>query len=129
MSTYRISYFDPLQEDMATLRVKGVFSEAEAIEALGFHAPGAAPIQITLDSRGGSRPRAGRKSGRVSRPTKAVRVPLEVADNIDKIEALFNLLEDWKQREKDSCETSRDWVQMRNFLEEVDSVFNAPIIV
>ena len=71
--------------------------------------------------RGGARPNSGRSKGS---PTKAVRVSQELANNIDKVQALLALVADWQARQIDepASDTSPRWERMNEFLEEVKGI-------
>ena len=79
-----------------------------------------------LRTRGGYRPGAGRPTlppGKKAKPkTVAKRIPIELAENLEKIEALLVLIEDWKRRSESSSSTSPRWAKLREFLADVEKI-------
>lgn len=84
---------------------------------------------VSLDeqrTRGGYRPGAGRPTlpaeKRAKPKTVAKRIPVELAENLEKIDALLTLIDDWKQRSENSSPTSPRWVKLREFLCDVEKI-------
>jgi hypothetical protein len=79
-----------------------------------------------LRTRGGYRPGAGRPTlapEKKAKPkTVAKRIPIELAENLEKIEALLVLIEDWKQRSESSSSTSPRWAKLRELLADVEKI-------
>jgi hypothetical protein len=77
-------------------------------------------------TRGGYRPGAGRPTlppEKKAKPkTVAKRIPIELAENLEKIEALLVLIEDWKRRSESSSSTSPRWAKLREFLADVEKI-------
>jgi hypothetical protein len=77
-------------------------------------------------TRGGYRPGAGRPTlppEKKAKPkTVAKRIPMELAENLEKIEALLVLIEDWKRRSESSSSTSPRWAKLREFLADVEKI-------
>lgn len=77
-----------------------------------------------LRTHGGHRPGAGRpKSECSSKPkTKAVRLPVELADKKDEFIALVQLISDWRERSEASSQTSVRWEKLRQLLKDVEAL-------
>jgi hypothetical protein len=77
-------------------------------------------------TRGGYRPGAGRPTlppEKKAKPkTVAKRIPIELAENLEKIEALLVLIEDWKRRSESSSSTSPRWAKLRELLADVEKI-------
>lgn len=77
-------------------------------------------------TRGGYRPGAGRPvlppEKKAKPKTVAKRIPIELAENLDKIDGLLTLINDWKQRSENSSPTSPRWVKLREFLADVEKM-------
>lgn len=84
---------------------------------------------VSLDeqrTRGGYRPGAGRPTlppeKKAKSKTVAKRIPIQLAENLEKIDALLTLIGDWKQRSENSSPTSPRWVKLREFLSDVEKI-------
>jgi hypothetical protein len=77
-------------------------------------------------TRGGYRPGAGRPTlppEKKAKPkTVAKRIPVQLAENLEKVDALLTLIDDWKQRSENSSPTSPRWVKLREFLSDVEKI-------
>jgi len=77
-------------------------------------------------TRGGYRPGAGRPAlppDKKAKPkTVAKRIPIELAENLEKIDTLLTLIEDWKCRSENSSSTSPRWAKLREFLADVEKI-------
>jgi hypothetical protein len=77
-------------------------------------------------TRGGYRPGAGRPTlspEKKAKPkTVAKRIPVRLAENLEKVDALLTLIDDWKQRSENSSPTSPRWVKLREFLSDVEKI-------
>lgn len=77
-------------------------------------------------TRGGYRPGAGRPTlppEKKAKPkTVAKRIPVELAENLEKIDSLLTLIDDWKQRSEKSSSTSPRWAKLREFLSDVEKL-------
>ena len=77
-------------------------------------------------TRGGYRPGAGRPTlppEKKAKPkTVAKRIPVQLAENLEKVDALLTLIDDWKQRSENSSPTSPRWVKLREFLADVEKI-------
>jgi hypothetical protein len=77
-------------------------------------------------TRGGYRPGAGRPTlppeKKVKSKTVAKRISIELAENLEKIDTLLTLIEDWKQRSENSSPTSPRWAKLREFLSDVEKI-------
>ena len=84
---------------------------------------------VSLDeqrTRGGYRPGAGRPTlppEKKAKPkTVPKRIPIQLAENLERIDALLTLIDDWKQRSENSSPTSPRWVKLREFLSDVEKI-------
>jgi hypothetical protein len=84
---------------------------------------------VSLDeqrTRGGYRPGAGRPTlppEKKAKPkTVAKRIPVQLAENLEKIDSLLALIDDWKQRSDNSSSTSPRWAKLREFLSDVEKL-------
>ena len=79
-----------------------------------------------LRTRGGYRPGAGRPAlppEKKAKPkTVAKRIPIRVAENIEKIDVVLSLIEDWKERSKNTSPTSPRWDKLREFLADLEKI-------
>jgi len=77
-------------------------------------------------TRGGYRPGAGRPTlppEKKAKPkTVAKRIPIDLAENLEKIDTLLALIEDWKRRSENSSSTSPRWAKLREFLSDVEKI-------
>lgn len=77
-------------------------------------------------TRGGYRPGAGRPTlppEKKAKPkTVAKRIPVQLAEKLEKIDSLLALIEDWKQRSDNSSSTSPRWAKLREFLYDVEKL-------
>jgi len=77
-------------------------------------------------TRGGYRPGAGRPTlppEKKAKPkTVPKRIPVQLAENLEKVDALLTLIDDWKQRSENSSPTSPRWVKLREFLSDVEKL-------
>jgi len=77
-------------------------------------------------TRGGYRPGAGRPTlppEKKAKPkTVAKRIPVQLAENLEKVDALLTLIDDWKHRSENSSPTSPRWVKLREFLSDVEKI-------
>ena len=77
-------------------------------------------------TRGGYRPGAGRPTlppEKKAKPkTVAKRIPVQLAENLEKIDSLLALIDDWKQRSDNSSSTSPRWAKLREFLSDVEKL-------
>jgi hypothetical protein len=84
---------------------------------------------VSLDeqrTRGGYRPGAGRPTlppEKKAKPkTVAKRIPVQLAENLEKIDGLLALIDDWKQRSDNSSSTSPRWAKLREFFSDVEKL-------
>jgi hypothetical protein len=79
-----------------------------------------------LRTRGGYRPGAGRPmlppEKKAKPKTVAKRIPVQLAENLEKVDALLILIDDWKHRSENSSPTSPRWVKLREFLSDVKKI-------
>ena len=77
-------------------------------------------------TRGGYRPGAGRPAlpleKRAKPKTVAKRIPIELAENLGKVDELLTLIDDWKHRSESSSSTSPRWAKLREFLADVEKI-------
>lgn len=84
---------------------------------------------VSLDEQrtcGGYGPGAGRPTlppeKRAKLKTAAKWIPVQLAENLEKIDALLTLIDDWKQYSGNSSPTSPRWVKLREFLSDVEKM-------
>lgn len=74
--------------------------------------------------RGGARPGAGRPPvpEKEKSKTKVIRVPLEIADQLHRMQDILALIEDYNFRSQDASPSSPRWEQWRKFHKELEDL-------
>jgi hypothetical protein len=77
-------------------------------------------------TRGGYRLGAGRPTlppERKAKPKTVTKwIPIELVENLEKLDVLLTLIEDWKRRLENSSSTSPRWAKLREFLSDVEKI-------
>jgi len=77
-------------------------------------------------THGGYRPGSGRptlpQEKKAKPKTVAKRIPIQLAENLDKVNELLSLVKDWRERSNNSSSTSPRWNKLREFLNDVDQL-------
>jgi len=77
-------------------------------------------------THGGYRPGSGRptlpQEKKAKPKTVAKRIPIQLAENLDKLNELLSLVKDWQERSNNSSSTSLRWDKLREFLNDVDQL-------
>lgn len=99
----------------------GLLANLKAVEAIELRhgmgivheIAGIRPVKMGGARAGAGRPVTGQK-------TKVVRLPEDVANDLDKITSCLALVEDWRSRSETASSTSPRWEMFRKFLQEYD---------